>query len=136
MKQLLLSPLLIVAVFVALLVPVILGSSTASAINAVPDCSKPGFQDTQVCGDVHTQQAHPESNPIVKIIRAAINVLSFIVGAAAVIGLIISSIRLIVSSGDSNAAATARNGIIYSLIGIAVVALAQAIVVFVLVKVK
>jgi hypothetical protein len=47
----------------------------------------------------------------------------------------VSGFRFLTAGGDSNAAASARSGLIYSLIGVAVVASAQLIVIFVLDKV-
>lgn len=69
-------------------------------------------------------------------IAAAINILSLVAGVAAVIMLIIGGLRFITSSGDSNGVASARGTIIYALVGLIVVALAQFIVHFVLGRVK
>lgn len=68
-------------------------------------------------------------------IAAGINILSLIAGVAAVIMLIVGGFRFITSSGDSNNVASARGTIIYALVGLVIVALAQFIVHFVLAKV-
>lgn len=68
-------------------------------------------------------------------VKATINILSIIVGIAAVIVIIISGLRFITANGDASSVATARNGIIYAVAGLIIVALAQAIVHFVLGKV-
>lgn len=68
-------------------------------------------------------------------IAAAINILSLVAGVAAVIMLIIGGFRFITSSGDASNVASARSTIIYALVGLVVVALAQFIVHFVLAKV-
>jgi hypothetical protein len=65
------------------------------------------------------------------IINNTINILLFIVGAAAVIMLIIGGIRYILSSGDQTAVAAAKNTILYAIIGVIVAMLAYAIVNFV-----
>lgn len=65
------------------------------------------------------------------IIKAVVNVLSIVVGAAAVIMLIISGLRFITSSGDSSGIQAARNGIIYAIVGLVIVIFAQVIVNFV-----
>jgi hypothetical protein len=65
------------------------------------------------------------------VIQNVIRVLLFIVGAAAVIMLIIGGIRYILSSGDQNAVASAKNTILYAIIGIIVAVLAYAAVNFV-----
>jgi len=67
-------------------------------------------------------------------VKQTINILSIIVGIAAVIVIIISGLRFITASGDAASVATARNGIIYAVVGLVIVALAQAIVHFVLGK--
>lgn len=68
------------------------------------------------------------------VIGAVINVLSAIVGVTAVIMLIIGGFRYITSNGDSGRISAAKNTIIYAIVGIIVVALAQFIVQFVLHK--
>lgn len=71
-------------------------------------------------------------NKLSDTIQSIINVLTIIVGIAAVIAIILNGLRLILAAGDSNSITSARNGIIYALIGLIIVALAQAIVRFVL----
>lgn len=66
------------------------------------------------------------------VVATVINVLSWIVGIAAVIMLIISGFRFVVSSGDTQAVANAKNGIIYAILGLLVVLFAQVIVQFVI----
>ena len=61
-----------------------------------------------------------------------LNGIYFIAGFMAVLMIIIGSIRYITSSGDSSKATKARNTIVYSAIGIAMVALAFSITYFVL----
>jgi hypothetical protein len=65
-------------------------------------------------------------------VRNVINILSVIVGIAAVIMVILGGFRYVTSGGDSNSTKGARDTIIYALVGLVVVALAQAIVQFVL----
>ena len=66
------------------------------------------------------------------IFRTITNVLLFIIGAVAVIMLIIGGIRYTVSGGDSGAVTSAKNTILYAVVGIIVAVLAYAIVNFVL----
>ena len=61
-----------------------------------------------------------------------INALIFIVGAAAVLMLIIGAIRFTISAGDENAVKAARSTMLYAIIGIVVAFLAFALVNFVL----
>ncbi len=69
------------------------------------------------------------------IIKTVINFFSFIVGVVAVIMIIVGGFRYITSGGDSGNVSSAKNTIIYAIIGLVVVALAQIIVQFVLNKV-
>lgn len=125
----------------ALATPLIATTGTTSAVNifnhtcdqytanTTPDKPAP-----KVCPDIATQQ-HSSDNPIISIIKEAIRVISYVVGAAAIIGIVVSGIRMITANGDSSAVASARSGLIYSLIGVAVTILAQAIISYVFNKV-
>lgn len=66
------------------------------------------------------------------IFQTITNVLLFIVGAVAVIMLVIGGIKYTVSQGDSTAVTSAKNTILYSIIGIVVAILAYAAVNFVI----
>jgi hypothetical protein len=92
-------------------------------------------KSTDVCTDVNSQSGGTTApDPVINGIKIAINIISVIIGVAAVIGVIVSALRMILANGDSNAVASARSGITYSLVGIAVTVLAQAIVIFVVDK--
>lgn len=65
-------------------------------------------------------------------IQTIINVLLFVIGAVAVIMIIIGGIRYVVSNGDQAAVTGAKNTILYSVVGLVVALLAYAIVNFVL----
>lgn len=60
------------------------------------------------------------------------NVLLFVVGAISVIMLIIGGIRYVVSGGDSAAVQSAKNTILYAVVGIVICLLAYAAVSFVI----
>lgn len=64
--------------------------------------------------------------------RVITNVLLFIIGAISVIMLIIGGIRYTVSGGDSAAVKSAKDTILYAIIGIVVAILAYAVVNFVI----
>ena len=63
-----------------------------------------------------------------------INAFSIVVGIAAVIMIIVGGLRYIISGGDSGNVTSAKNTILYAIIGLVVVALSQFIVKFVLAK--
>lgn len=66
------------------------------------------------------------------IFQTITNILLFIIGAISVIMLIIGGIRYTISGGDSAAVTSAKNTILYAVVGIIVALLAYAIVNFVL----
>lgn len=131
--------LIIFALALSLLIPSLaFAGASARPIRLIPNCgSGSAAGQPDVCQDVSRQNGNNgKNNPIIKIIKAAINVLSFIIGAAAIIGIVVSGIRLMTSGGDSQAVASARSGLVYSLIGVATVVLAQTLVALVLDKVQ
>ncbi len=69
-------------------------------------------------------------------IALVVNILSVVVGVVAVIMIIVGGLKYITSGGDSNGISSAKNTILYAIIGLVIVALAQVIVKFVLNKVK
>lgn len=68
-------------------------------------------------------------------ITSVLNIIFVIVGALAFLMIVIGGLRYVLSGGDSTKTAEAKRMIIYALLGILVVALAAAIVNFVLSKV-
>lgn len=60
------------------------------------------------------------------------NVLLFIIGAIAVIMIVIGGLRYVISGGDSNQVTAAKNTILYAIVGIIVAILAYAVVNFVI----
>jgi hypothetical protein len=66
------------------------------------------------------------------VIKAIVNIISAIVGVVAVIMIIIGGMRYVTSGGDSNNVASAKNTVLYAIIGLIVVAMAQVVVHFVI----
>lgn len=90
----------------------------AGAVNVFGGCS--GSTDSAVCKGT-ASQAQP-------FFKTVINTLLFIVGALAVIMIIIGGLRFVLAGGDSGAVAGAKNTVLYSVIGLVVAILAFAIV--------
>lgn len=65
------------------------------------------------------------------IFQTVTNILLFLIGAISVIMLIIGGIRYVVSGGDQSAVTSAKNTILYAIVGIIVAFLAYAAVKFV-----
>lgn len=81
---------------------------------------------------VSTAASQDKANEIIKTV---INIFSLVVGIVSVIMIIFGGLKYITSGGDSNNVSSAKNTIIYAVIGLVIVALAQFIVQFVLNKV-
>jgi lysylphosphatidylglycerol synthetase-like protein (DUF2156 family) len=86
-----------------------------------------GGQRTEGCDD----QATTAANHLVEVV---VNILSVIVGVVAVIMIIYAGFRYVSSGGREDAVKGAKNTILYAIIGLVIVALAQIIVHFVLAK--
>lgn len=67
-------------------------------------------------------------------IVTVINLMFVVVGVVAVIMVIIGGLKYVMSSGDSNSISSAKNTVLYAIIGLIIVGLAQIIVKFVLDK--
>jgi hypothetical protein len=67
-----------------------------------------------------------------ELLRKIINIFSVIVGAVAVIMIIIGGFRYVISSGNDQAVSGAKNTIIFALVGLVIVALSQFVVHFVI----
>lgn len=77
--------------------------------------------------------AQPTGQPTVdSTIKNVINIISIVVGVIAVIMIIIGGLKYITSAGDSSKVSSAKDTILYAVIGLVIVALAQVIVRFVL----
>lgn len=123
MKKLIKSMVAIAVVVGVIAFPVVTMSSTASAQALKDACnSDPG---STLCQE-------GRNGNVSSIIGTVVNTLLYIIGAVAVIMIIIAGIRYTVSGGDSSAVSAAKNTILYAIIGLAVAFFAYAIVNWVL----
>jgi len=100
-------------------------------------CSNGAAGASSVCNS-NGASGTPTNNAIIGpngIITKIIEILSIVIGAVAIIMIVISAFRMVISGGDTNAVNSARDSLIYSLVGLAVAALSAVIVEFVLSKV-
>lgn len=81
--------------------------------------------------DTNCDTGDPDDT-INNIITTVINIFSLVVGVVSVIMIIIGGLKYITSGGDSGNVTGAKNTILYAVIGLVIVALAQVIVRFVL----
>ncbi|HET7320743.1 MAG TPA: hypothetical protein VFI84_04140 [Candidatus Saccharimonadales bacterium] len=90
------------------------------------DCSK--ASDSAVCSE-HSS-GNPLTGPDGVIVKAA-NIVAIIAGIAAVILIIIGGLKYVTSGGDSNAVGSAKNTVLYALVGLVVIAVAKILITFV-----
>ncbi len=120
--------------FLALsLLPFALASNFALA--ADPAINTGGY----ACGGTNatgfsSEDCNQDAGKLPAILTTIINIFSWIVGIVSVIMIIYGGFRYIISGGDSNGVTAAKNTILYAIIGLVIVALAQVIVQFVLTK--
>lgn len=85
-----------------------------------------------VCQGIGGCAQRPGAPNVNNTLTKVINLLSALIGITAVIMVMVGGFKYIISSGDSNSATSAKNTIIYALVGLAIAALAQVLVHFVL----
>lgn len=68
------------------------------------------------------------------VIKLVVNILSVLAGTLAVIMIILAGMKYITAAGDSSKITSAKNTLVYAIIGIVIVVLAQFIVQFVIGK--
>lgn len=115
----------------------LLGLSGFGFVYAAPQVAAVGTDD--VCAGLEGaggSGCEPDRDDITveSTVRTMINIFSWIVGIIAVIMIIVGGAKYVTSGGDSNGIQSAKNTIMYALIGIVIVALAQVIVQFTLTK--
>lgn len=86
-------------------------------------------QVTQGVNEAGAAEAGGQS--LTSIFASIVNVLLEIVGAIAVIMLVVGGLQFVLSSGDSKRVESARNTILYAVVGLIVASLAFAIIDFV-----
>ncbi len=119
----------------ALLFPVVVpgvavAQNTQDKINSGIACGA----DIKVADNCVVQDPNAESK-VESILKLIINLFSVIVGVIAVIMIIVGGVKYITSGGASDKVTGAKNTILFAIVGLVVVALAQIIVRFVLTKV-
>lgn len=93
-----------------------------------------GVDDDPATPDDSCADATNGDTAIGGVITDIINVFSLIIGAVAVIMIIYGGFKYITSGGNDSNVGSAKNTILYAVIGLVVVALAQIIVRYVLAK--
>lgn len=85
----------------------------------------PSSPSDKSCGGVGQS-----SNSLEKLIRHIVNLLSAIIGIVAVIMIMVGGFRYVTSGGSDTSVTSAKNTILYAIIGLVIVALSQVLVHF------
>lgn len=134
MKKFLKKSIVTFSALAVLLVPVAAPVAVGAQAAPPPDikgglCTGASLTtDPQTCADTTAEAA----GDVDTIITTVINIFSLVVGVVSVIMIIIGGLKYITSGGDSGNVSGAKNTILYAIIGLVIVALAQVIVKFVL----
>lgn len=108
--------------------------ATANAVDLFNDaCSSPHTVASAVCVD-NKKTGDPVTGPNGIILKAA-NIIAIIAGVAAIIAIIIGGLKYVTSGGDSGGVSSAKQTILYALIGLIVIILARTIITFVIHKI-
>lgn len=119
---------LLLAMGIAGFATVIPGSYASSALTPNQEAVCESIGSGKDCKDT----AAGGGTQVDSVIQTIVRVLGIVAGILAVIMIIVSGIKYITSGGDSSKIASAKNALVYALVGIVIVALSQVIVRFVL----
>lgn len=114
-----------------------------AAFDPFRPATDPGAKNTTVC-----DQKDPDGNPspvcVVSgkdpltgpdgVITKVVDIFALITGVAAIIIIMVSGFEYVRSSGDSSKVNKAKNGILFAVIGLVIVALARSIIVLAISK--
>lgn len=136
--RLLLTRLAIAAALI--LIPIVSLPSPASAINcAAPanaqeaiQCGASGAAGEDASKEKLSEITNRSNTNLGNTIKRVLNILSVIIAIIAIIMIVIGGARFVVSAGKQESVSAAKNTVLYAIIGLIIVALAQAIVHFVL----
>lgn len=113
---------------VAMLLPLVTTASVHAASIDYYLCLGVNLGDSANC---ESDLLEPETT-ITELSKDIIDVLSLIVGVVSVVMIIIGGLRYITSGGDAGNVTTAKNTILYAIVGLIVVLFSQAIVQFII----
>jgi len=135
------NQLVIALSLLTVMVPAVAVAGTAAACtttanSSISDQLSAGANSTTTGTSTDCAKGGAKANEsgITSTAKDVVNILSLVIGAVAVIMIIVGGFRYIVSAGAADKVTAAKNTIVYALIGLVVVVFAQLIVHFVLNK--
>ena len=128
MKNRVLSLFMMLAIVLA---PVYVVAQASAAVD-IDKYTKCGSNVAEDCDTKEAVDVSKGKKTINDTIANIINIFSWIVGTVAVIMIIYGGFRYVTAGGDSGNVSSAKNTILYAVVGLVIVAISQAIVWFVL----
>ena len=116
---------MVVGISAGMLVPLASPVGAAVCDASAVECAKRGAGTTGT-----------STTTLPALIKSIVNIMLFLIGAIAVIMIIIGGIKYVTSNGDSSGVTSAKNTILYAVVGLVIATMAYAIVNFVLTNVK
>lgn len=133
LKTLMLVSFMAFAVALPAAVPVTVSAASDGGCTNIGNKIVEGANDAASAGgDISCESPEGSTEGIKSLAANIVNIFSIIVGIVAVIMIIYGGFRYITSGGDSGSVGNAKNTLIYAIVGLIIVALAQLIVHFVL----
>lgn len=124
-----------VKLFIVSLLALLTFAAPVASVSAFPLTYMAANAKAEICKGIGAAQGGGGCNTtgpsIEKIIRTVVNILSLVGGIAAVIMIIVSGLKYVTSSGDASNVSSAKNTMVYAIVGLIIIALAQVIVRFV-----
>lgn len=111
-----------------------LSVTISSPVHAAESAKEAACKGLGVALDSNEDCTDDEGSGLDETIASFINILSILVGAISVFMIILGGLKYITSAGDSNSISSAKNTILYAIVGLIIVGLAQILVIFVIEK--
>lgn len=105
----------------------LLAGFTLVPISVSAGCAPPGSSQGQEETGIGEAGGDCTDSGVTSAISAAVNILSYVAGFLAIVMILVSGFKYITSGGDSNKVGSAKNTLIFALVGIAIAAMAQFI---------
>lgn len=106
-------------------------------VSVLPATTHPVFASakSEAQQGINDTGAGGSASDVPKLIKGALSVLSYFVGVASIIMIVIGGFKYVTSNGDAGGIASAKNTIIYAIVGLVIAIFAQGIVRFVIDKI-
>lgn len=122
------SSLVALAAALGLILAFIPAAVHADAITDL--CEGVNIGSSETCGSAASETR------VSRVVTTAVNIFSIIVGLVAVIMIAVSALKFIISGGEASNINAARSTLLYAVVGLIVVALAQVLIRYVLFKTR